>query len=352
MADPDQQEDKAKDSIRATDALPPVEPPDPGLILKLFFVPGLIVFIVVMVVLGVTALVSLGSDPLERLAAIERGAANAWQEAESIANELRSNEELRSNKEFNTRMEAFLRQKIQDPLTTGNEEELNTEIKLRVFLCKCLGEFDIPGGFPVLMEAAMPPQSGTEAAGLDVRQAAIESIALLIHNVQNAKGQLPETQLFDFLNDRSREGGATDKDLGPIRSRAAFALGVLGGEQAEARLEEMLTLEFYPDARFNAATGLARWGNAACLETLTEMIDPDTTAPLEVEQIEEARDIKRWTIQFNGIKAAELLAEKNADVDLSSLTPVVHKLQEVEDLPAAVAQQAKQLLNVLRERTP
>ncbi len=339
-------------SIRAADALPPVERPDPGLILKLFFVPGLIVFIVVLLVLGVTALVNLGSDPLERLAAIERGAANAWQEAESIANELRSSEELRRNADFNARMSALLERKLAEPLSTGDETAVDTEIKLRYFLCKCLGEFEIADSLPVLFKAGTPPDSGQEDQGYDVRLAAIESIALLTHNVRQAGGDIPTEEVIQFLGARSREGGAGDQELGPIRSRAAFALGVVGGERAEARLEEMLTLEFYPDARFNAATGLARWGNPVCVETLTEMIDPDNTAVLNVEQVEAARDLKRWTVQFSGIKAAELLAEKNPQADLSALAPMAEKLRQVEDLPVAIDQQAKQLQLILDKRTP
>ncbi|MDA7979251.1 MAG: hypothetical protein MPJ50_10850 [Pirellulales bacterium] len=352
MSESDQPSSSSADSIRAADALPPVEPPDPGLILKLFFVPGIIVFIVVLLVLGVTALVSMGGDPMERLAAIERGSANAWQEAESIANELRSSDELRSNEKFNARMAAFLQRKLQDPLPAGDADELNAEIKLRVFLCKCLGEFDIPGGLPALYLAATPPQTGTEEEGLDVRQASIEAIALVIHKVRAAGGDLPEGQIFEFLEARSREGGAADKKLGRIRSRAAYALGVLGGDQAVVRLKEMLTLELYADARFNAATGVARWGAPECLETLVEMIDPDTIAPLEDEEIPEARDLKRWMMRSNGIKGAELLAKENPEIDLSSLPPVVKKLQSVEGLPVRLNQQATQLLNVLRERSP
>lgn len=351
MADSEQPEAVPGAKIRAADSLPPVEPPDPKLILKLFFVPGLIVFIVVMLVLGVTALVNLGSNPLQRLEAIERGAGNAWQEAESIATELRSSPELRSNVEFNQRMAAFLERRLQAPLP-ADEKELDAEVLLRYFLCKCLGEFDIADGFPVLAQAAQPPEVGEDDTMRDVRLAAIEAVALLIENVRAAGNPLPAEQVFEFLDARSREGGASDTERGPIRARASFALGALGGEQATARLTEMLTLEFYPDARFNAATGLARWGNPACLETLEEMIDPETTEPLLFEKVEEARDLKRWTIQINGVKGAELLARQNAECDLTPLKPALTRLRAVPDLPAAIDQEAKQLELIIGQRSP
>ena len=51
--------------ISADDALPPVEPPSAGFIVQLFVIPGIIVFIIVMIWLLFNWLAQKGNDPAD-----------------------------------------------------------------------------------------------------------------------------------------------------------------------------------------------------------------------------------------------------------------------------------------------
>jgi HEAT repeat protein len=110
-----------------------------------------------------------------------------------------------------------------------------------------------------------------------------------------------------------------------LRAVAAYALGVIGGDQAIERLEQMLH-DSYPNARYNAATGLARIGNAKCVGVLKEMLDP--TNPLaykdEINPNDQAH--KRVTVLLNGMSATLHLAAANPSADLTSLKTAIENL--------------------------
>src|SRR5262249_37770088 len=80
-----------------------------------------------------------------------------------------------------------------------------------------------------------------------------------------------------------------------LRTVAAYALGVIGGDEAMERLEQMLH-DTYPNARFNAATGLARRGNAKCERVLREMLDPANPLAVKDEINPNDRARKRITV--------------------------------------------------------
>ena len=67
-----------------------------------------------------------------------------------------------------------------------------------------------------------------------VRLAAIESIALLIDNVRKSDPKFVDPALLDMLLEMSSR--QTEPE-GLVRSRAAFALGVYGGDRATTRLQ-------------------------------------------------------------------------------------------------------------------
>src|SRR5256885_587883 len=77
------------------DALPPVEPPSAGFIIKLFVVPALIVGVVVGVVICFQWVAQSEVDVKSYLNAIERNANNAWQCANDLAYLLQKDEKLR-----------------------------------------------------------------------------------------------------------------------------------------------------------------------------------------------------------------------------------------------------------------
>src|SRR5439155_11800901 len=110
-----------------------------------------------------------------------------------------------------------------------------------------------------------------------------------------------------------------------LRAVADYALGVIGGAEARQRVEQMLH-DTYPNARYNAATGLARRGNAKCERVLREMLDPDNRLAVkdEINPNDQAR--KRITVLINGISGTLHLAESNPAADLSSLKASIEKL--------------------------
>jgi HEAT repeat protein len=103
-----------------------------------------------------------------------------------------------------------------------------------------------------------------------------------------------------------------------LRAVAAFALGVVGGDEAEERLRRMLH-DPYPNARYNAATGLARVGDDQCAAVLREMLDPENPQAIKDERFPNDQARKRTTVLLNGIKAALQLAETNRGADLTQV---------------------------------
>src|SRR5512145_723518 len=71
-------------ALSPDDALPPVEPPSAGFIIKLFVVPALIVAVVVGVVLCFQWVAQTEVDVNSLLDAIDRNANNAWQCAHDL----------------------------------------------------------------------------------------------------------------------------------------------------------------------------------------------------------------------------------------------------------------------------
>jgi HEAT repeat protein len=110
-----------------------------------------------------------------------------------------------------------------------------------------------------------------------------------------------------------------------LRAVAAYALGVIGGERASERLEQMVR-DPYPNARYNAATGLARRGNEKCEAVLREMLDPTNALAIKDEGNPNDQARKRTTVLLNGIKATVHLAEANPDADLKPLIGALDQL--------------------------
>src|SRR5204862_4413952 len=141
-----------------------------------------------------------------------------------------------------------------------------------------------------------------------------------------------------------------------LRAVAAYALGVIGGDDATQRLEQMLH-DTYPNARFNAATGLARRGNAKCEGVLREMLDPANPLAVkdEINPNDQART--RITVLLNGISAALHLAEANPGADLTALKQAIQKLasgplDEVTVDRNKVKNAATEALRLLGSKTP
>jgi HEAT repeat protein len=83
----------------------------------------------------------------------------------------------------------------------------------------------------------------------------------------------------------------------------------------------------YPDVRYNAATTLARLGDAAAVPVLVEMLDPIDTAGVTAEKEEGSRDYKRTAIHINALRAVIELAQHNSSVDVTQLRTAIEKLR-------------------------
>ena len=298
------------------DVLPPVEPPSAGFILQLFVVPGIIVVIIVMVWLLFHWVVRTGSDPHEYVLAMQRENDNSWQAAVNLANALRTpgaqGTELRQNAKMADDLAAMLEAQIK----SGSMKEQSLE--LRYFLCKALGEFEIPNGLAALVKAAGTPRSDEET---EVRLAALQAMAVLAENVARVHSgeSLATPQVEQVLLEASHDADPR------VRGTAALTAGVVGGEQLNARLVAMLG-DSNPDVRYNAAIRLAAGGDSRATEVLAEMLDPDESAGVDLEKIEELRPYKRALIITNALAAAEQLLAKNHAADLSSLRRQLERL--------------------------
>ncbi len=310
-------------------SLPPVQPPSAGFILQLFIIPGVIVLVVILVWLAFHWLAHMGSDPTEMIREMRQNKANSWQLAYNFSEELRLNEDSRSDRQLARELSSFLDQLLNEPLPPSEAERSLTggdlrgqEIVRRGFLCKALGEFMLPEVvLPVLMRAAGTHSNDDE---LRVRLAALEAIALLVENTREqalAKNKALETFLLS----------ASEHQDHKIATRAAVALSSMGNVRATKRLAAMLQEPQHVDVHYNVAMGLARSGDAACLEILLEMLDPNEQRALIDEPNENVRSLKRTRILLNALRASQLLAKQNQEADLAPLQEAVKRLLQVED---------------------
>jgi HEAT repeat protein len=325
---------------RSADAvLPRVEAPTASFILQLFLIPLLIVSIVVLLWLAFGWLAHAGQDnPDLLLRRLQRFDDDSWKAAKEFADLLRSPDPkydaLRSDAERARELAAVLEQDVR--AGQKGEQTHPSRAKLRMFLCRALGMFHVADGLPTLVRCAGQQRDPVEA---EVRLTAIEGIATLASNIGPERIQADQAAMKTLL-DASR--AADDDEPAPstsqepviyrphseLRAVAAYTLGVVGGQESLDRLAAMLR-DPYPNARYNAATGLARQGDARCIPVLKEMLRADNVLAARDERYEADKDRKRAAVIFSGIQASLKLAEVNPQADVSPL------VQALDDLAGA-----------------
>jgi hypothetical protein len=321
----------------ADDALPPVEPPGAGFLLQLFFIPLVIVAIVVVVWLMFSWLAHMGTRPEDVIADLERLDDGSWQKALTLADLLRDPRygELKDDPVLALRLAKILDGRID---AAGFDP---SSIRLRIYLCRALGEFRVVAGLPVLIEAATTERDPAE---VDVRYFALQGIAVLADNVGREKmleNEALQPALARAAAERD-EPGQTNRSRARLRESAAFALGVLGGPEQLVLLEQMLA-DADANTRFNAALGLARHGDVRSLRVLVRMLDPANPEAVSDEPDAGAVQRKRASVLLNGLAAAEQLAERNPDADLTTLKAALETLKD-SDAPGGIRTRAAEVL--------
>lgn len=329
--------------LSAGDALPPVEPPSAGFILQLFVVPGIIVVIIVMVWLVFNWVARSGNDPGDLVKALRRNNANRWQAAFELAGAINSKDAQGQALRKDQALADDLAKILDEEINASSLTEKDEPITLRAYLCRALGQFEIANGLPVLLKAASTQKHERD---IEVRLAALQAIAQLDGNMKATSDDAFHTpEVTEKLL-------AASSDPDPrVRSVAAYALGVIGGEAFHRRLESLLT-DGNADVRFNAAGWLASEGDAEAVPTLAEMLDPEESAGVKLEQHEALRDLKRLTIVSNALRATTLLAQKNHEVDLAPLAAEIKKLL-ASSIPEPSKIEAREVLSqIAPDRQP
>lgn len=332
--------------LSADELLPPVEPPSASFILQLFVVPALIVAVVVLVGWLITSLASTGErDPEEIVASLRSSSQNRWQEAFELANSLRID---RDNKlKTNTALANELAKLLADELKAARTDD--DSVKLRSFLAAALGSFQVDDGLATLLEVAKNDVDDT------VRGHAINAVAVMAESFRSAEP--PRALNHPELVDTFAELASDENDM--VRSQVSYALGVLTlAPEADPRLQEALEAlaeDLYPDARYNAATGLARRGSLLAVSPLKEMLDLESLAvSIKLEARPEMQTRKRNTIIKNALDAVVTVKEKNPAADLSELRSAVEKFiadaeewEEQGGVPDSLVIRAREVLEKL-----
>ena len=307
----------------ASVSLPPVQPPSATFILQLFVIPLVIVSTIVLVWLMFSWLAHMGSNPRDMVRDLKKLNDVSWQRAVTLADVLRNPayDELKDDADMAADLAAILQAQIDG----GNTDE--PAVKLRMFLCRALGEFRVAEVVPVLVTAA---KTERDLAEIDVRRAALQALAVYT-NYQDGQFQNRDEVLETVLEaSRARSDGGTDKPArDELRSTAAFVLGVLGDPKALDRLALMLN-DSHSNSRYNAALGLARHGDGRSLPILLEMLDPANEESAETEPSESAKASKRLAVIKNGIEGAAQLAVENMQLELEELISALEAVEKSE----------------------
>ncbi|MEO8498990.1 MAG: HEAT repeat domain-containing protein, partial [Planctomycetota bacterium] len=300
--------------------LPQIEPPSAGFLLQLFIIPMIIVGLIVMVWLMFSWLAHMGSNPHELVRDLRKPNEASWQRALTLAELLQNpaHADLKRDVAMATELAAVLDAQL------DQEKFDETSIRLRMFLARALGEFKVAEALPPILRAATIERNPVE---LDVRRTALEAIAVYANG--NPDVSLSENDACMkalIAASRERSEVATEKQArADLRSTSAFALGVIGGQPALDRLVILLD-DPATNARYNAATGLCRHGDARAIPVLLEMLDPENQASGSGEEHESGRDWKRLQVINTAIRSAAQLAEHNSADDLEPVRTALQKI--------------------------
>ncbi|MBP90326.1 MAG: hypothetical protein CMJ64_27080 [Planctomycetaceae bacterium] len=304
--------------------LPPIEPPSAGFLIQLFVIPLVIVSIIVMVWLMFSWLAHMGSNPQELVRDLRTPNEASWQKANTLAALLSDPDhaDLKSD----VGMASELAKILDAQLDEENYDE--TSIRLRMFLCRALGEFKVTVGLPTIVKASTVERDPAE---IDVRRTALEALAVLAAN--NGSEVLTSNEpCMEALKTASRERTDVESEKqarGDLRSTAAYVLGVLGGAEALDRLVILLD-DPYTNTRYNAAVGLCRHGDIRATPVLLEMLDPENEESGRGEEYDSGKAWKRLQVINTGIRGAAQLADRHSADEMQKVTEALQRIVDSE----------------------
>jgi hypothetical protein len=324
----------------ADTALPEIRPPNAGFILQLFLIPMMIVSVIICVWL-LFNFISRGETPTELVRGLQKMNNASWQKAYTLSSLLRAPaSELKNDEELAQELIAVLETKLTEETADANQ------VKLRIFVCKCLGEFEIDLGLSALLNAVQQTDNGND---LVIALTAVESVAVLMSNLDESVLSENYDRIVETLLAASNEQAENPDHalrVQQLRSAAGFALGVAGGDKAIQRLVSMLD-DAHPNTRFNAAIGLARYGKLESTAVLLEMLDSENTAITNGEP-EGSHAFKRSVVITNAIRAVVSLSEFHQAAELSDLIDAMRNLDSNENVVTPTKLLAKDAVAKIR----
>jgi hypothetical protein len=208
--------------------LPPVAPPSGRFIIQLFLVPGLIVAVVVLGLLGIGYLFGSNHGPDHFLRQLDSGNADIrWRGASDLAQDLKRPESvaLRSDAKFaldlaerlqtaladlnQTEKENAARGKLTPKEEAQAQKLLSAKRDLAQFLAAALGDFVIPVGVPLLTEMALYKDSPDPPQNTLQRRKAVWALGNLGENIKGFH-KLPAEQqasIRELLEEEAKGSG-------------------------------------------------------------------------------------------------------------------------------------------------
>ena len=325
--------------------LPPVEPPSARFIMQLFVVPALIVLAIVGVWLLFGKLTAQQEDWQTIVSRLQSTNPDVrWRAAmalaQLLANEPRQKEEgvagdvarLAENRQAAVALAELTREKLQK-LSSGVDEDRLQQI---VFLTRALALFSSTDvTLPVLMEAIEPGRPEV------VRQSGLAALAILLDRSRTRKVPVHDDRLTELVID------ASDDPSPSVRQLAAFVLGLLEGEKARDRLQELLHVGDRL-VRLNAACALARNGSPEGFAELRNVLEDELSGG------DEGNDRRLTEQQYaqqialgNVFQAIQDLADRFSPDQRSELESVLQKIADTHR-DVYVQMQARKALGELR----
>ncbi|MDZ4685566.1 MAG: HEAT repeat domain-containing protein [Planctomycetaceae bacterium] len=276
--------------------LPPVQPPSAGFILQLFVVPALIVLAVVAVWALFGRLAAGEQDWRALVQDMSSANPHVYKRAMfGLAQVLDTDRRLKKANDperlaVNPQIATALSDLLQKQLRQAVQDE--ESLSVQVYLSRALGLLDVPETtVPVLIEALDPQRD------IEVRKGAVTSIAMLAGR--------------RFEQDRPLSGDiepalvTLSQDADPtLRRAAAFALGLVPGEQSQQRLAVLLEDPADWMTSVNAAIGLSRQKSTAGFPVFVKSFQP-----VKGKESPEAAQ-ERVLILKNALKAVADLSSK------------------------------------------